>query len=47
MKEEGEAFTDDELSEMWKAAVQDGKQFFMYHDFVPFMLKESKVTITT
>ena len=46
MKEEGEAFTDDELSEMWKAAVQDGKQLFMYHDFVPSMLEESKVTIT-
>lgn len=46
MKEEGEPFTDDELSEMWKAAVQDGKQLFMYHDFVPAMLEESKATIT-
>ena len=46
MKEEGEPFTDDEFSEMWKAAVQDGKQLFMYHDFVPSMLEESKATIT-
>jgi len=46
MKEEGEPFTDDEFAEMWKAAVQDGKQLFMYHDFVPSMLEENKPNVT-
>jgi len=45
IKEEGEPFTDDEFAEMWKAAVQDGKQLFMYHDFVPSMLEENKPNV--